>query len=327
MDSQTTVVSVAVITYNHEKYLRQALDSILMQKVNFKYEVIVGEDSSPDGSRNILKEYEKKYPHIFKMVYRNNNIGATKNLYDILTKCRGKYIASLEGDDYWIDDKKLQVQVDFLENNEDYIGVCGLTNEINECESILSVFPEIRHVMSINKNMEFEDAGEYLKFKRKYNSEDFHINTLLYRNVLKKDKEKKQLKELITKTKYIADDQTKIFLLCSGKIKVLNKVAANYRHIIKSGTSFSAQSVVDKFNDTKLAFELSDEYSLFKYHNEIQKYINKITFVKLIELFNEKNYESFNKLMRENFSLLDYAKFLLYFVFRAMKKIVRSIMK
>lgn len=106
-------VSVVIITYGHEKYIRQALDSALMQKVDFEYEIIIGEDKSPDNTREILLEYKKKYNDRITLVLRNTNIGATQNLYDILLKCKGRYIALLEGDDYWIDAKKLQKQKDF----------------------------------------------------------------------------------------------------------------------------------------------------------------------------------------------------------------------
>ena len=89
-EKDEVLLSVICPTYNHEKYIRQALDSILMQKVNFKYEVIVGEDCSPDNTREILKEYEKKYPDIFTMVYHDKNIGARNNSQDLLKRANGK---------------------------------------------------------------------------------------------------------------------------------------------------------------------------------------------------------------------------------------------
>ena len=115
------LVSVWMITFNHEKYISLALDSILMQKTTFKFEIIVGEDCSTDETRNILKEYEKKYPRIIKPIYHNKNVGAMINAYiHCLPKLQGKYIACLEGDDYWTDAYKLQKQVDFLEAHPDY---------------------------------------------------------------------------------------------------------------------------------------------------------------------------------------------------------------
>lgn len=108
-------VSVMVLTYGHEKYIAQCLDSILMQKTQFDFEVIVGEDASPDNTRKILMEYERKYPNRFQMLYHKTNVGAKINMQDCFTLCHGKYIAFCEGDDFWLDENKLQIQIDFLE--------------------------------------------------------------------------------------------------------------------------------------------------------------------------------------------------------------------
>ncbi len=126
------MVSVSLLTYNHEDYIKQCLDGIIAQKVNFSYEVIVGDDCSSDGTRQILEEYKDKYPDVFKLVLRKKNLGVTKNLYDVLKRCKGKYIAGLEGDDYWIDENKLQMQVDFLESNPQYIGCAHEVMMIDE---------------------------------------------------------------------------------------------------------------------------------------------------------------------------------------------------
>ena len=85
------MVSVTLLTYNHADYVRQTLEGIVKQKTNFKFEVIVGDDCSKDSTQEILREYGEKYPDIFNMVLRPENIGATKNLYDLLKRCKGKY--------------------------------------------------------------------------------------------------------------------------------------------------------------------------------------------------------------------------------------------
>lgn len=126
------LVSVICPSYNHARYLRQALDSILMQKRDFPIEVLVGEDCSPDNSREILKEYEKTYPEIFQMFYRNENMGATRNAYDLQMRMQGKYAITLETDDYWTDSLKLQKQVNFLESHPEYIGYAHACEVIDE---------------------------------------------------------------------------------------------------------------------------------------------------------------------------------------------------
>lgn len=116
-------VSVICVTYNHEQYIRQALDSILMQQTDFPFEVRVGEDCSTDGTRAILKEYETEHPGRLIVYYREKNMGASKNEYELFMDAKGKYIAALELDDIWSDPHKLQKQYDFLEGHPEYIGV------------------------------------------------------------------------------------------------------------------------------------------------------------------------------------------------------------
>ncbi|MDA8106812.1 MAG: glycosyltransferase [Nitrospiraceae bacterium] len=108
-------LSVFMVTYNHEKYIAQALDSVLMQEVDFDYEIIVGEDCSTDNTRNILLEYQQKYPYKFKLLLHDSNLGACANFMQSFKACSGDYMAYLEGDDYWTDTLKLQKQVDFLD--------------------------------------------------------------------------------------------------------------------------------------------------------------------------------------------------------------------
>ena len=106
-----------------ERYLRTLLESILKQKVSFHYEIVIDDDCSPDNSRKIIREYAEHYPDIIRPIYRNKNVGGSKNMYGVLRRCRGKYIAILEGDDYWEDEDKLQYQIDFLENHPIFIGM------------------------------------------------------------------------------------------------------------------------------------------------------------------------------------------------------------
>ena len=92
------ILSVYIATYNHEKYIADALDSVIMQKTKYPFEVLVGEDCSTDGTRDILKSYELKYPGLFTIFYRDHNMynETPNNAADIKTKCRGKYIVALE---------------------------------------------------------------------------------------------------------------------------------------------------------------------------------------------------------------------------------------
>jgi glycosyltransferase involved in cell wall biosynthesis len=126
------LVSVFMITYNHENFICQALEGILMQQVNFEYEIVLGEDCSTDNTRRLILEYAQKYPNKFKLILHDKNVGAMANEEMVMNSCIGKYIAMCEGDDYWTDPMKLQKQVDFLEMNEEYAGCAHQSIVIND---------------------------------------------------------------------------------------------------------------------------------------------------------------------------------------------------
>lgn len=116
------LLSICIITYNHEKYIRQCLEGVLMQKTTFPFEIIIGEDCSTDNTRTVVQEFESRYPDIIKPIYHERNVGGARNGFEFCyPRLKGKYIAICEGDDYWIDPNKLQKQVDFLEQNPDYV--------------------------------------------------------------------------------------------------------------------------------------------------------------------------------------------------------------
>lgn len=122
------MLSVCVQTYQHVNYIRECLDGVLMQDVDFEYEILLGEDDSNDGTREICIEYAEKYPDKIRLFLhkRENNIkingrpSGRFNFLNNLYNAKGKYIALCEGDDYWTDPLKLQKQIDFLEQNDDY---------------------------------------------------------------------------------------------------------------------------------------------------------------------------------------------------------------
>ncbi|MDN5292277.1 MAG: hypothetical protein PWQ06_2516 [Anaerophaga sp.] len=204
----TPLVSVWMITYNHERYIAQAIEGVLMQKTNFKIELVIGEDCSTDNTAQIIKEYEKKYPQIIKPRFNQTNLGVIPNMIKTLNECTGKYIALCEGDDYWTDPYKLQKQVDFLEKNPDHIMCFTNVSWCNENNKII------------------KNRAIPLKEDKTYIHSDMPILaptlTRLFRNI--------KLKEIPLKENFIGFDA---FLLIwqsnFGKIKYINEVTANYR--------------------------------------------------------------------------------------------------
>ena len=135
MEKDDLIVSIRCLTYNHEPYIRQCLDGFVMQKTNFRFEAIVHDDASTDGTADIIREYAEKYPEIIKPILETENqyskhdgsLGRIMN-----AACTGKYIAMCEGDDYWTDPYKLQKQVDFLEEHPEYGLVYGRAKCFNQ---------------------------------------------------------------------------------------------------------------------------------------------------------------------------------------------------
>jgi len=110
-------VSVLIITYNHERYIAQAINSVLLQNVDFDYELVIGEDCSTDNTRNIVIDFRARYPDKIRLVLSDSNVGAYRNWTRTLKECQGEYFANLDGDDYWTSPDKLQKQVDFLDGH------------------------------------------------------------------------------------------------------------------------------------------------------------------------------------------------------------------
>lgn len=132
------LVSVCIITYNHEKYIKRCIESVMMQKTNFKFEVIIGEDCSTDGTAAAVREMEGLYPDIIRPIYHRSNVGGASNAYQYCyPMLTGKYIAICEGDDFWTDPYKLQKQVDYLETHPD-ISICfHRVNNVDESDRVL----------------------------------------------------------------------------------------------------------------------------------------------------------------------------------------------
>lgn len=134
MTSSTPLVSICCLAYNHEKFIKDAIEGFLMQRTTFPFEIIIHDDASTDKTIEIIREYENRNPELFNNIYQKENQfsqGIKPTINFLYPKARGKYVALCEGDDYWIDSDKLQKQVDFLEHNKDYT-ICFHNVKINK---------------------------------------------------------------------------------------------------------------------------------------------------------------------------------------------------
>jgi glycosyltransferase involved in cell wall biosynthesis len=161
------LVSVAMIAYNVGKYLEEAIESVLAQQTNFKVELVIGEDCSTDNTREIALAYQIRYPDVVRVLLHEKNLGLTPNSVATQNACRGKYIALLDGDDYWTDDLKLQKQVEFLEQNTGFSASGHQAEKIFEDGSPSKMFGE-----TVDKVYVLNDTITHRKF---------HTSSLVYR--------------------------------------------------------------------------------------------------------------------------------------------------
>ncbi len=219
------VLSVVCVVYNHEKYLRQALDGVLMQEVDFPYEVLVGEDCSTDGSRAILQEYAEKYPGVFTMFYREKNLGAKENGWDLYMRTRGEFMIVLECDDYWTDAHKLQRQVDYLRAHPEVISVAHPVRVVDENGNPTGErYPDCKkkHYTLKEYRRGLLPGQTASVMKRNYYTRDLFDRTLLEDATL------------------FPGDRVCTFLEIShGQIHCLREEMSAYRHTF-TGSSFSA---------------------------------------------------------------------------------------
>lgn len=259
----SVLVSINCITYNHEKYLVQALESFLNQETNFKFEILIHDDASTDSTPDIIKYYEKKYPKIIKPIYQSDNQfskGRKPWLYN-LDRAKGQYIAECEGDDYWADSNKLQKQIDYLENNP------GCTLTFHNAELINDQGDSLnRNLIDKNLSKKVFDAGEIAelgfiptasKVYRKSSYTD--LPSWVYHAV-------------------VGDYPNQLVTTSHGYAYYFNQVMSYYRvGIVGSATSnLNKKSNHEKKEHLQGFIDILknfNEYSEFKYSNNINKVI------------------------------------------------------
>ena len=127
-------VSVCIIACNVEAFIAQALDGVMAQRTSFDFEVVIGEDCSRDSTREIITAYHRRYPNLIRPIYRENNLGMVRNFAETVLACRGRYIAMLDGDDFWNSPQKLQTQADFLDSHPECSGCYHNVRILNEID-------------------------------------------------------------------------------------------------------------------------------------------------------------------------------------------------
>lgn len=261
MDTRPLMVTIQCITYNHEPYIRQALEGFVMQKTNFRFEAIVHDDASTDGTAAIIREYAERYPDIIKPIYETENQyskgdGSLGRIMDAHT--HGKYVAICEGDDYCTDPNKLQMQVDFLEANPEYV---------------MTHSDVMVHITSRNLFYRKGEKTDYLNLKYDENqnklfkrilTNQYCIQTLsiMYRKRSFDEIPPNELNFMMGDTPLYLD------LAMLGNIKFINKVIGVYNVHSTSVTNLNSNKIPFRFS----MFEMRSYYCK-KYNQPIPKVI------------------------------------------------------
>ncbi len=301
-------VSIVTVTYNQEKVISNTIDSILSQKTNFDFELIIGEDCSTDTTRKIVLDYQTRLPNRVRLITSDTNVGNEKNYLRCYESCQAEYVAICDGDDYWIDPLKLQKQVDFLEKNKDY-GLVGTNVKYLESDK--------------NKFLPYKESkGDIITYEYR----DIYIeNPLTSSTVLFRRKLLTQFLELFQENKEELENfvDYSLWMFFSSKMKVANldDITTVYRisdNSISQNTDFKKSWLYRKRN-----------YEHFKFFSTYIKNIDATTlkraahnraiwYYKLVAL--NKDVETFNELQKIFKENKDYVRYWLLTITMKYKK-------
>lgn len=287
------VLTVITITYNQEKYIEKCIESIVMQKTNFDFELVISDDASSDKTRDIIKKYQKKYPNIIKPIFREKNLGSMDNFIETLNSVHTKYVALCDGDDFWTDENKLQKQVDFLEENKDY----------NICFHQTEVFFEDKSKESFISPIE---CKETISFEDIAKENVIPANTVVYRWQFTKEN---SFKKAFPINIIPGDHYVHLMHAYNSKAKFIKEPMSKYRRH-SSGIWWATA------NGSEEEFHLKYGIKFLNFYNEVEKNFiiskkifessKKYTCARTLVAFLKNNkYEELNKLHKENKELVE----------------------
>ena len=209
------MISFILPIRNEVQSIEKTIQSIISQTIDEDFEIIVADGMSTDGTREIIIEYQKKYPDFIKLLFQNDNVGPMKNFIDLISTPQSKYIAYLEGDDYWTDQTKLSFQYNFLENNPEYVLLGGYSNKIKDIEDYKIIH---NHSLSSKSNYNFDFDTRYLITKNPLSS-----STIFFRNGVVNEFPD------VWRQGFGGDRRLYILLSLHGKCRYINKSWGVYR--------------------------------------------------------------------------------------------------
>lgn len=314
---ETVKVSVVCTVYNHGKFLRDAMEGFVSQKTDFRYEVIVHDDASTDDSREIIREYEEKYPDIIRPIYQEENQYSKGLIIEsefIIPHIRGEYVAICEGDDYWTDENKLQKQVDFLQAHPDFSLVACSSKTLN----CITGEYENRFVTDEDREISLEELVT------EENGRIFQTASVLMKNEVYT--KRRDWQDLFP----YGDRPLWMRAALDGRVYMLKDIMTVYR--FATAGSWTRKNIRDDERGARNClrtiegFKAFDAATDYEYHNMVEKALCVLDYDLARNEHNwtrirEKHYEKFKKLpLRDKISVKLHTKY--YPLYKSMRKLL-----
>ncbi|UKI53761.1 MAG: glycosyltransferase [Treponema sp.] len=263
-------ISVVMVSYFHEKYIEKAIESVLSQTLSDKIEILIGDDGSKDSTVEILKRYESKYPFIH--IYVHENQGLSANVYDLFMQAKGEYIAVLEGDDYWIDNQKLEKQIKIINDNPCVGTACNSLKVDNDGNELGLWNEKIRSKVLTKWEVQY------------YQTALCHPSGVMFKNIFLGSDGKF---DVIKRASRMGGNHTGLINLLAnnGGIYLDSNPMTVWRVLVDpKGKNYSAQKVdkfinyyeaMHKYMDYNDAFSISYDYHIFNQYRMCQKKLKK----------------------------------------------------
>ena len=219
MDNNSIDVSVYMLTYYHERYVRQAIESVLKQKTHYRYELVISDDCSKDKTSEIIMEFQKNYPNCIRVNINDSNMGIVMNIYKARTLCKGKYIVGIAGDDYWINENKIEEETSFLENHSKYVAVCNMVElRMDDNPFPYDIVP--RSKLKANKEYTIRDYE---------NCKPLGMHGFMMRNYFLTEEGRNYFRQSQMISKYVDDAVDELLILKKGPIYVMGIITDAHR--------------------------------------------------------------------------------------------------
>ena len=287
-------VIIAITTYNLEKYVSQAIDSVLSQKTSFKYRILVADDCSTDNTPIILKDYEERYPDVINVLYSDKNLGSLANSNRLFDRIDSEYFSFLDGDDYWVDNNRLQKQVDFLDNHKQY-SMCGGNTQFLRNGNLDTLMLGIQ---DLNKEYNFED-----EITRKLPL--IHTSSILLRNTIYKNGLPKCFKNAVGTFEECAvrgENFRRMLHLKESPLYLMEDTFSVYR--IHDAGMWQGASPVRRAIESAIAYNFYSKYFDFGNNLQLNKMAKKSYENMMIWLLSNKYLLHPNKLSEKELFLL-----------------------